>query len=115
MDKITIADLEGYWHVGVTEDERRQPQRLLITLEMDVDMTPAAASDDLARTIDYAAVTRRVLAFSDGRQWELIETLASDLAAMVLNEFAPAAATVEVKKFILPQTRYVSVRLTRGR
>jgi dihydroneopterin aldolase len=113
MDRITIADLEVHWHVGITKEERSQPQRLLVTLGLDVDMAAAAASDNLAQTIDYAAVTRKVLAFGNDCHWELIETLASDLAAMVLDEFSPTGVTVEVKKFVIPQARYVSVRLAR--
>ncbi|HXG47779.1 MAG TPA: dihydroneopterin aldolase [Methylomirabilota bacterium] len=115
MDQITIADLEVYLHVGVTEEERANPQRLLITLDMALDVRPAAASDNLAHTIDYAAVAQRVMDFGTGCHWELIEALAGDLAEMVLDEFKPESVTVEVKKFVLPHARHVAVRLTRAR
>jgi 7,8-dihydroneopterin aldolase/epimerase/oxygenase len=113
MDKITICDLEVFYHVGVTAEERAQPQRLLLTLEVAHDFSAAQASARLADTIDYAAITQRLLHFGRGRQWELIETLAGDIATLILDEFKPRAVAVEVKKFILPQTRYVSVSLTR--
>jgi 7,8-dihydroneopterin aldolase/epimerase/oxygenase len=69
----------------------------------------------LRETIDYYAVSRRLLAFGEGRSWKLIETLAVDIAAMVLADFGAEAVTVEVKKFIIPEARHVSVRLTRER
>ena len=113
MDTITLTDLEVHYRVGVPDAERAQPQRLLLTVEMRHDFTRAAAGDDLRETIDYYAVSRRLLAFGEGRSWKLIEKLAADIAAMVLAEFGAAAVTVEVKKFILPETRHVSVLLSR--
>ena len=112
-DRITISDLEVSFQVGITEQERARAQRLLISVEMDHDFTTAAARDNLADTIDYAAVTERLLHFGNGCHWELIETLAAEIATMVLEEFKPHRVTVEVKKFIIPQARYVSVRLRR--
>ena len=114
-DRIIISDLEVSFQVGITEQERARAQRLLISVEMDHDFTTAAARDNLADTIDYAAVTDRLLHFGNGCHWELIETLAAEIATMVLEEFKPHRVTVEVKKFIIPQARHVSVRLTRAR
>ena len=114
-DTITLADLEVRYRVGVPDAERAQPQRLLLTLEMRRDFTRAAASDDLRETIDYYAVSRRLLALGEGRSWKLIETLAADIAALVLGDFGAESVTVEVKKFIIPEARHVSVRLTRER
>lgn len=115
MDIITINELEVCFHVGVPETERAKPQRLLLTVEIEADFTAAAARDDLTRTVDYFAVSRRMLAFGEGRSWKLIETLACDLATMILQEFQSQAVTVEVKKFILPEARHVSVRVRRTR
>ena len=115
MDTISLTDLEVRYHVGVPDAERAQPQRLLLTVEMQHDFTRAAASDDLRETIDYYAVSRRLLAFGEGRSWKLIEKLAGDIAAMVLADFGAEAVTVEVKKFIIPEARHVSVRLARHR
>jgi dihydroneopterin aldolase len=111
-DTITIRDLEVYFHVGVPEAERANPQRLLITLEIEHDFTAAAATDDLRATLDYFAITERVRLFGNGAQWKLIEALAAALAQMVANEFTARRVTVEVKKFIIPQTNYVSVKTT---
>jgi dihydroneopterin aldolase len=113
MDQIVIQDLEVFYHVGVPEAERAQPQRLLLTVELEHDFTLAAQGDDLEKTIDYAHLSRCVLRFGEGREWKLIETLAVDLAGMILREFGPEAVMVEVKKFVIPEARWVSVRLRR--
>src|SRR5580658_4083309 len=105
MDQIVIQDLEVFYRVGVPEQERAKPQRLLLTIELEHDFTLAAAADNLEQTIDYYHLSRRLLAFGDNREWKLIETLAVDLAALILREFRPARVAVEVKKFVLPEAR----------
>ena len=115
MAKISIVDLEVFYHVGVPDAERAQPQRLLLTVELEADIADAAKSDGIADTIDYFSVTRRLLQFGEGREWKLIEKLAADIADMVLAEFNPQAVSVEVKKFIIPQAHHVSVTLTKVR
>lgn len=115
MDRITICDLAVLYRIGVPEAERAAPQRLLLTIEMSADFAAALAGDDLSQTIDYYSVTQRLLRFGEGRSWNLLETLAVDMASMLLQEFKPKTVTVEIKKFIIPETRYVSVMVTRER
>ena len=115
MDTITISELEVFYRVGVPDAERAQPQRLLLTVELAHDFVAAAATDDLTKTIDYYAVSQRLLRYGEGRSWKLIEKLAADIAEMLLTEFQPASVSVEVKKFIIPEARHVAVRLTRSR
>jgi FolB domain-containing protein len=114
MDKITICDLAVSYRVGVPEEERAKPQRLLLTLELEHDFSQAAQSDDLRRTIDYYAVVQQLLRFGSDRTWKLIETLAVDIAEWVLKDFRPQSVAVEIKKFIVPEARYISVRVERG-
>ncbi len=111
MAKISIVDLEVFYHVGVPAEERSQPQRLLLTLEIESDFTASARSDSIADTIDYYAVTQRLLKFGDGRSWKLIEKLAADIGEAILAEFKVPGVFIEVKKFIIPQARYVSVSM----
>jgi len=113
MATITIKDLEVFYRVGVPDAERAQPQRLLLTVEIEMDFTAAVAADDLKKTIDYYAVVQRLLRFGDGRSWKLIETLAWEIGELIRHEFGGDVVRVEVRKFIIPQTRYVSVRVTR--
>ena len=113
MGKISIVDLEVFYHVGVPDAERAQPQRLLLTVEMESNFSAAAQSDAIADTIDYFAVTQRLLKFGDGREWKLIEKLATDITNTVLAEFKPSAVSVTVKKFVIPQTQFVSVTVAK--
>jgi 7,8-dihydroneopterin aldolase/epimerase/oxygenase len=113
--KISIVDLEVFYRVGVPDDERAKSQRLLLTVEMDCDFSKAAKSDNVSDTIDYLAVSRRLLKFGEGRSWKLIEKLAADIADMILAEFKPQSVTVEVKKFPIPQAKCVSLVLTQRR
>jgi len=113
MGKISIVDLVVFYHVGVPDAERAQLQRLLLSVEMEFDFAAAAKSDSIADTIDYFAVTQRLLKFGEGREWKLIEKLATDMANVILAEFKPQIVSVEVKKFVIPQARYVSVAVAK--
>ncbi len=115
MSRITIVDLEVSCCVGVTDEERAKPQRLLLTVDMNYDFSVAAVSDRVEKTINYQTVADQLLKFGEGRSWKLLEKLATNIADMILNEHRPQAVMVEIKKFSLPQARYVSVSLTRTR
>jgi FolB domain-containing protein len=115
MSKITIADLEVFYSVGVSNEERAMPQRLLVTVDMNFDFTTAAISDRIEKTINYHTLAQELLKFGEGRSWKLIEKLAANIADMVLAEHGAQAVMVEVKKFPIPQARYVAVSLTRSR
>ena len=114
-DTITIADLEVRSRVGVPDEERASPQRLLFTVEIEHDFAAAATADAIGDTIDYHAVTMALTEMAEAGEWRLIEKLAEDAAALVLTKFQPNCVRVEVKKFILSQTRHVSVRIERRR
>ena len=113
MSFITIVDLEVFYRVGVPEEERAKPQRLLLTLDIKFDFSSAAVSGRIGRTIDYFEVAQRLAKLGEGRSWRLIESVATDVANKILSEFHPESVTVEVKKFSIPAAQYVSVTITR--
>ena len=115
MSFITIVDLEVFYRVGISEEERAKPQRLLLTLDIKFDFSSAAVSGRIGRTVDYYEVTQRLLKLGETRSWRLIESVATDIADKILSEFRPENVTVEVKKFSIPEARYVSVTLTKQR
>jgi FolB domain-containing protein len=115
MSKISIVDLEVFFNVGVPDEERAKPQRLLLTVDMSFDFSSAATTDRVTRTIDYFEVTQKVLKLGEGRSWRLIEKLATDVADLVLSEFHPENVSVVVKKFALPQAAHVAASVTRQR
>jgi 7,8-dihydroneopterin aldolase/epimerase/oxygenase len=109
MSKITIVDLEVHYCVGVTDEERAKPQRLLVTVDMNFDFSSAAVSDRIERTINYQTVAEDLLKFGEGRSWKLVEKVVDNIAERVLSEYKPQSVLVEVKKFSIPQARFVSV------
>jgi dihydroneopterin aldolase len=114
-DRIEVRDLELSSHIGVPDAERSEPQRLTVNITL----TPANAftglGDDIARTVDYFALTRRVRKLSAERPRKLIETLVEEIAQCCLTEFAVRNVEVELRKYILPDTSYVAVRVHRAR
>jgi FolB domain-containing protein len=115
MSHIRIVDLEVFYNVGVSDEERAKPQRLLLTVDMEFDFSSAALNDRITKTIDYGAVAQHLLTFGDGRNWKLIEKLSNDIADEILAEFHPEVVNIEVKKFPIPQAAHVAVRLTKHR
>lgn len=112
--KISIVDLEVHYRVGVPDQERAKPQRLLLSVEMEFDFSKAAETDSIEFTIDYFAVSQSLLKFGDGKSWKLIEKLGADICKMILATFKPAKVSVKVKKFVIPQSRYVSVTVAKA-
>ena len=106
-------DLEVYYCVGVTDEERSKPQRLLVSIDMSYDFSVAAVSDRLEKTIDYQQVVDDLLKYGEGRNWKLVEKLATNIADSLLAKYRPQAVAVEIKKFVIPQARYVAVSLTK--
>ncbi len=115
MSGITIADLEVFYRVGVPDHERAKPQRLLISVELDFDFRSAARSDRIENTINYNEIVQDLLAYGEGRSWKLLEKLAANIADRIMSRYHSRAVAVEVKKFAIPQARYVSVALRRTR
>ena len=115
MSRIAIVDLEVFYCIGVTDEERAKPQRLLVTIEMSLDFTSAVMSDRIEKTINYYTVAQALLNFGKDRNWKLLERLASNIADRLMTEYNLQGIMVEVKKFAIPQARYVSVSVTKGR
>lgn len=112
-DSIVIAELELRARVGVTAQERSESQRLTANLILEPKRDFMALCDDLGNTVDYAAVCEKVKNCAEARERNLIETLAGDIAEMVMADFELESVEVELRKFVLPGTRYVGVRIRR--
>ena len=112
-DEIHIEQLELEATVGVPDAERATPQRLVFNITITPQNSFRQLGDDLQRTVDYAAVRDAVKEFVRGRSFKLIETLADELASRLKQQFAISRVAIEVRKFILPDTKYVAVRAVR--
>lgn len=114
-DSISIVELELSSRVGVPEKERARPQRLTVSLKLHPVTPFGELGDDLARTVDYGAVCAELQGFVNGRADRLIETLAHEMAEHLLCRFPLISVELELRKFILPATRYVAVTVKRSR
>ena len=112
-DQIHIQALEVRARIGVPEAERAEPQRLTVTLTLEPLRDFRTLEDRIEATVDYAAVCAAVQALATARPRRLVETLAEEIAAALLTGFPLRRAEVEVRKFILPETDYVAVRIAR--
>lgn len=82
-------------------------------MELRGDFNHACESDDLAHTINYYEVCQRIQKHCQTHSYKLIEKLANELLKEIANEFSPSSLSVEVKKFIIPEARYISFKLVR--
>ena len=114
-DAIVIKDLEVWCHVGVTNEERTQRQKLLVTLEMARDLSMAARTDQLVHSIDYQRVCEKVKQLVLEKSWRLIEAMAGDIIQCLHSNFRFSNVSVEIRKFALPDTAFVAIHLTRQR
>lgn len=111
-DTIHIHGLELFCHIGVPEEERRERQRLLAHVALLPPESFARMGEDIGRTVNYDALAKRLTALAEGEPTILLETLCHRLAVCCVQEFGALRATVELHKFILPETQSVSVRCT---
>lgn len=87
MDKVFIESLEIDCVIGIYDWERKITQRVVLDIEMAFDNTKPAASDDIADTLDYKAVSKRLIAYVGASSFGLVETLAERCADIIRSEF----------------------------
>jgi dihydroneopterin aldolase len=112
-DQIVISQLGVSALIGAFEEERKRPQRLRVSLVLEPRRDFKNLADTLENTVDYDAVSRAVKSLAAEGVRLLVETLAEDIAAHLLAHYPLAAVEVEVRKYILPDTEFVAVRLRR--
>lgn len=115
-DVIFLRDLRVETIIGIWEWERRVRQVVSIDLEMSADIGRAASTDRIEDTLNYKAVAKRVQEFVGESSFQLVETLAEKIAALVLDEFDLPWIRVTVNKpGAIRGARDVGVRIVRGK
>jgi 7,8-dihydroneopterin aldolase/epimerase/oxygenase len=97
-DRIRLTGLRVRGRHGVFDFERADGQDFVVDAELELDLAPAAASDDVADTVHYGELAGRLAAIIAGEPVDLIETLAVRLAAECLTDKRVEAATITVHK-----------------
>ena len=116
MDKIFLEGLTTETIIGIFDWEREIRQTIAVDLEMSADIGRAAATDSIEDTLNYKRVAKRVLAFVQESRFQLIETLAERIAALILEEFEVAWVRVTLHKpGAIRHSRDVGVVIERSR
>jgi 7,8-dihydroneopterin aldolase/epimerase/oxygenase len=97
-DRIVLTGLRARGRHGVYDFERANGQEFVVDVVLELDLRPAARSDDVRDTVDYSELAERLVAIVGGEPVNLIETLAERLAAACLADNRVAAAAVTVHK-----------------
>lgn len=98
MGIIAIRALRAKAHIGVTDEERSAPREVVVDLELETSLDRAGETDDLADTVDYAAVVSAVTEVVEGNEVKLLEHLAARVADTVGRFAGVDRVTVEVSK-----------------
>jgi dihydroneopterin aldolase len=117
-DRIALTGLRARGRHGVYDFERAEGQDFVVDVVLELDLAPAAASDDVADTVHYGELAERLVAIVAGEPVNLIETLAQRLADACLLDPRVRAVTVTVHKPGAPiphEFTDVAVQLRRGR
>ncbi|MBT3564435.1 MAG: dihydroneopterin aldolase [Gammaproteobacteria bacterium] len=97
-DIIFIEGLEIETIIGVYEHERDIKQKVVLDIEMTLPESDASSSDDLRHTVDYDAVSKLVTSYVIDTQYQLIESLAEQVASLVLGAFATDSLKLKLSK-----------------
>lgn len=115
MDIIFLGGLEVETVIGIYDWERTIKQKIFLDIEMAFDIKKAAASDDIAHTLDYKAVSDRIVEFVETSEYYLVETLIEEIANILLNEFPTPWVKITLnKKGAVSRARDVGIIIERG-
>jgi FolB domain-containing protein len=98
MDKILIKDLIARGIIGINDWERENPQEILINITLFTDIQKAAQADDIAYSVNYRTIAKKVLAHAETAQRLTVEALAVDIARLCLSETGVKKVAVRVEK-----------------
>lgn len=115
MDTVFIEALEVETVIGIYDWERNIRQKVVLDVEMAFDNRKPAASDKIEDTINYKAVSKRLIAFIEASNFELVETLAERCAAIIRDEFdVPWVRLRLAKPGAVTGAKSVGVTIERG-
>ncbi|MEW6612212.1 MAG: dihydroneopterin aldolase [Pseudomonadota bacterium] len=115
MDLLFLRELKVEAIIGIYDWERQVKQPLLIDLDMAADVARAAATDRVEDTVNYKDIAKRLIAFVEESQFQLVETLAERIADIVLNEYGVRWVRVTLHKpGAIRGSRDVGVQIERG-
>lgn len=116
MDIIFLGGLQIETIIGIFDWERETKQTVILDIEMAYDIQKAAVTDDIVFTLDYKAVSKRIIAFVEASNYFLVERLTVEIADIILNEFnVPWVKVTLNKKGAIRGASDVGIIVERGR
>jgi len=115
MDTVFIENLRLDCRVGLSEEERRQPQKVLVDVTLALDLSRAAATKKVGDTVDYREAKRLVSEFVSGGVFVLLESLAEGIAALALDSFEVERVVVRVRKEKYSEEPSIGVQIERNK
>jgi 7,8-dihydroneopterin aldolase/epimerase/oxygenase len=114
-DRIFIDNIRLSCRVGIGEPERRNAQDVLVDVSLFLDLSQAAESDDVKRTVNYKDALQCVSSFVTGKEFGLLESVAEGVAATVLDAFPAERVVVRVRKAKYSSEPSIGIEVTRDR
>ena len=115
MDIIFLGGLEATTIIGIYDWERETKQTLVLDIEMTFDIKKAAEKDDIQYTLDYKAVSERVVSFVEQSEFYLVEKLIEEIANVLLTEFNTTWVKVTLnKRGAISRAKDVGIIIERG-
>ncbi|MDG6963733.1 MAG: dihydroneopterin aldolase [Nitrososphaerota archaeon] len=114
-DRIFVDNLRLNCRVGITSEERKEPQEVTMDISLFLNLKPAAESDSMGETIDYREVRQRVMQFISKREFKLLEALADGTATCLLDSFKAERVTVRVRKAKYSSDPSIGIEIVRDR
>jgi len=115
LDIVFIEDLRIETIIGIYEWERKVKQTISLDIEMAADNSKAAASENIDDALNYKAVAKRMITFTEESQFQLVETLAERLVEIIMNEFNVPWCRLKLSKLgAVTGSRSVGVIIERG-
>jgi dihydroneopterin aldolase len=115
VDIVYIRELQVQTVIGIYDWEREVRQAVSLDLEMGTDIREAAATEDIEHTLNYKSVSKRLIAFIEGSEFLLVETMAEEIAQLVMHEFGVRWLRLRLgKPGAIRGARDVGVQIERG-
>jgi dihydroneopterin aldolase len=115
LDKVFVKNLVIPCKVGVTEKERAKKQNVVVDLEVFCDLRKAGKADDLSKSVSYSELQEKVTGIVGNGEFKLLESLAEDVASLVLKDSIASRVVVTVKKEKYAKKPILGIEIARDR
>ena len=114
-DRIFLDNLRLKCRIGITDEERREPQEVMADISLFVNLKRAGTSDSLDDTVNYREAMTNVLQSVSNREFNLLESLAEGIAALALETSRVERVVVKVRKAKYSREPSIGIEIERSR